>query len=188
MPVLNTFIELQQRGLIDLYFADETGFSLTPLVPYGWQPRGEQKAYPCQHKGVYNLLGLLNPATQHLVMYPCGKGQTIDSQFVIQALNDFAATLTRPTVLVLDNAPVHTAAAFKAHLEAWQDQNLYVFYLPRYSPHLNLIETLWRVIKYRWLQPQHYRSKTALKNRLDHIFTSYGSHFSVNFSMNFFMI
>lgn len=181
-------MELQHRQVIDLYFSDQTGFGLTPSVPYGWQPKGSQTSYPTQHQHLYNVLGLLNPATQHLVIYPTTKGQNIDTAFVIQAFDDFANTLKRPTVVVIDNAPWHTSKLFKEQIERWQQQQLYLFYLPPYSPHLNLIETLWRMIKYKWLKPKDFRSKTALKNKLNHIFAEYGSVFIVNFSMNFFII
>jgi hypothetical protein len=41
--------ELQDKdknGEIDLYYFDESGFSLTPSVPYGWQNIGENVELP----------------------------------------------------------------------------------------------------------------------------------------------
>ncbi len=34
------------QGVQDLYYFDEAGFSLTPSVPYGWQPIGERVEIP----------------------------------------------------------------------------------------------------------------------------------------------
>ena len=45
-------------------------------------------------------------------------------------------------MVVLDNARVHTSKAFQERREAWEKRGLFIFYLPPYSPHLNLIEIL----------------------------------------------
>ena len=37
-----------------------------------------------------------------------------------------------------------------------------MFYLPTYSPHLNIAETLWRKIKYEWLKAEDYADKETL--------------------------
>jgi hypothetical protein len=43
--------------------------------------------------------------------------------------------------VVLDNAPQHTSSnAFKAKQLAWEQQPLFIHYLPPYSPEVNLIE------------------------------------------------
>ena len=49
-------------------------------------------------------------------------------------LQAFCQTLSKPTFLVLDNAPVHKTDKIMRHLENWQQSNLYIFYLPPYSP------------------------------------------------------
>jgi transposase len=77
-------------------------------------------------------------------------------------LNAFSQTLTKPTVLVLDNASIHKTAKILNHLEQWQQSNLYIFYLPPYSPHLNIAETLWRVMKGKWLEVKDYSSAQTL--------------------------
>jgi hypothetical protein len=48
---------LAEKELVDVYFADEAGFSLTPYVPYGWQKIGEQVGIPTKKKQVANVLG-----------------------------------------------------------------------------------------------------------------------------------
>lgn len=178
------FIQLAQAEQLDVYFSDEAGFSLLPYIPYGWQPIGKQGKIASRRQHVQNVLGLLNPLTQHLVTYPTAANQTIDSQFVIQSLDDFASQLQRFTVVALDHAPWHKSKAFYQRLNHWQEQGLFIFHLPTYSPHLNLIETLWRKIKYEWLRPKDYNSPTALKKRLKEIFTEFNNSFSIKFSMN----
>ncbi len=38
---LKQLLQLYHSGFIDLFFADESGFSMEGYVPYGWQPKGE---------------------------------------------------------------------------------------------------------------------------------------------------
>ena len=40
---LEEFKRLESQGVLDLYYLDETGFSLIPCVTYGWQNLGEYK-------------------------------------------------------------------------------------------------------------------------------------------------
>ena len=37
---LESLKELEDQGLIELYFCDESSFNLTPCVPYAWQKKG----------------------------------------------------------------------------------------------------------------------------------------------------
>ena len=67
---------------------------------------------------------------------------------VIDWLNDFAASIKMLTVVVLDNATPHKSKKFMANIEKWEEQGLFIVYLPTYSPHLNPIEILWRKMKY----------------------------------------
>ena len=112
----------------------------------------------------------------------------INTSFICKSIDDFITKIKKPTVIILDNAPWHKSKAFIARISEWQKDDLYIFHLPRYSPHMNLIETLWRKIKYEWLRPKDFNSKTALKKRLQYIFMNFGLLFNINFSMNFFAI
>lgn len=88
--------------------------------------------------------------------------EPVTAALVSRWLDSFAQGLRRLTVVVLDNAPAHRGKAMKQCLQRWEAQGLYVFYLPAYSPHLNLVETLWRKLKYEWLQPRDYADRETL--------------------------
>lgn len=173
-------------GLIDVYFVDESGFSLTPNVSYAWQPIGEQWGIPSAKDKVMNVLGLLDVRTDHLVTYQLPEGAYMDSEIFIKYIDDFSQKLTRPTALVVDRAPWHTSWATLDKLEEWEEQGLHVFFLPPYSPHLNLIETLWRKVKNEWLKIKDYHSENTLKRKLIEIFSYYGKQYDIDFSMNIF--
>ena len=106
---------------------------------------------------------------------------TLTAAYVIDTLDAWAATRTKPTVLVLDNASIHRAAALQARLPAWEAQNLYIFYLPAYSPHLNKIETLWRKIKYEWLRPEAYADMATLNMAVRDILDQVGITYRIQF-------
>ncbi|MEL7118808.1 MAG: IS630 family transposase, partial [Bacteroidota bacterium] len=145
---LRALLSLEDIGWIDLLFGDETGFSLEPNIPYGWLPIGKQTSICSEHKHVGNVFGLLSiKGNGHMHWTK----KNINSEFIIQKLDQLSDQLGKPTVVVLDNAPWHTSKAVQAKIEQWKNKGLYIFYLPTYSPHLNLIEILWRKIKYEWL-------------------------------------
>jgi len=145
-------------------------------------PIGKQTSISSEHKHVGNVFGLLSIK---------GKGhmhwtkKNINSKFIIQQLDKLSDNLIKPTVVVLDNAPWHTSEAVQSKITKWKNKNLYIFYLPTYSPHLNLIEILWRKIKYEWLEPKDYDLPLSLKNAVLNIFNNYGKLFNINFSKNF---
>ncbi|MGO0305073.1 transposase [Endozoicomonas acroporae] len=58
----------------------------------------------------------------------------------------------RYTIVMVDNASIHTSHKFKEKIADWMiEKKLIVCYLPTYSPELNLIEILWKKMKYEWL-------------------------------------
>jgi len=176
-------MRLEDSNQIDLLFCDETGFNLVPYIPYGWQPIGEQLTIRSAKDRVCNLLGFLSrKGTLQVYSTP----QNINSDFVIECLDEICSTIQNHTVVVMDNAPWHCSAKVKNKEVQWNDKGLYLFFLPTYSPQLNMIEILWRKIKYRWLKAEDYLSAKSLKKAIHYIINKYDDEFSINFSMNFF--
>ncbi len=54
-------------------------------------------------------------------------------------------------------------------------------WLPPYSPELNLIEILWRKIKYEWLPPRAYLGFNHLQSELQSILDQFGSKYTITF-------
>lgn len=54
----------------------------------------------------------------------------------------------KKTVVILDNSPIHRSRMFMAKMKEWEEQDVLIFFLPPHSPELNLIEILWKRIKY----------------------------------------
>lgn len=173
-------ITLWFLGCIDLYFADETGFTLQPYVPYAWQKKKQtHRMFARRSPHRLNVFGLMRLDNQ-LTIYP--REQPIDGKFIMDSLDDFCKKPhTKPRVIILDNGPVHPASVVKDKLTEWKAADLYLFYLPTYSPHLNPIEILWRFCKYKWLNKPHYTSWSTLKKAILAIFRGFGSTYQINF-------
>jgi transposase len=60
--------------------------------------------------------------------------------------------------------------------------NLFVYLLPAYSPELNLIEIIWRMIKYHWPPLNAYDSYKDLFRELGKVLKGIGSKYQINFA------
>ena len=142
-----------------MYYADETQVSEEGYVPYGWQFKDENICIRSAKGKHINCFGMLNH--YHDFVYETTT-QMIDSDFIIEQLDKFSFSVTRHTVVVMDNAKVHRSNKIKERQPFWARRNLFIFFLPPYSPHLNKIERLWKEIKARWLEPKDYETEQQL--------------------------
>jgi transposase len=171
--------KLEESGYLDVFYGDQSSFSMNPNVPYGWQEKGNAiKIVPSKETPI-NLLGLLSESGI-LEAYECKGSMT--SLAMIAFIDDFGSSRTQRTAIVLDNAPIHKSHEFLAAIQRWEEQDLFIFFLPTYSPHLNLIETLWRKMKYEWLKPQDYLNCDTLSLAVINIIELYGTQFSIQFN------
>ena len=112
---------------------------MSPNVPYGWQEKGNAiKIMPSKETPI-NIFGLMSKNNE-LEAYECEGSMT--SAVVIAFIDDFFESRKNRTAIVLDNAPIHKSDEFKEAIKKWEDQDYFIFFLPTYSHHLNLIETL----------------------------------------------
>ncbi|MEM1326662.1 MAG: IS630 family transposase [Bacteroidota bacterium] len=169
---------LEEQGYIRIYYGDESGFNLVPCIPYGWQEKGNPICIVPKKGRTLNAFGLYT-RNNELEIYT--SEQSINSDLAIAFIDDFCKRMKQQSVIVLDNASIHHSYKFKAKIKEWEAQGLYIFYLPAYSPHLNLIETLWRKIKYEWLKAHHYLNWTTFVSALEYIFCQVGREFNILF-------
>jgi transposase len=106
----------------------------------------------------------------------------VNADVVISCFDKFSETITKKTFVILDNAPVHRSKKFLSRLPEWHKKGLYLKFLPKYSPELNLIEILWRKIKYEWMPFESYTSFRKLAEWLDYILLNFGSQYIIEFS------
>lgn len=176
---LNDLQRLEKQKHIDIYYGDEVGFSLNCVIPYAWQFKNEPIEILPQRGKTINTFGIMNLHGNQVVVNT--KEGSIKSDFVINAIEEWLVKIQKPTVLILDNAPIHKAKIFQDKIQEWQTKNLFIFFLPPYSPHLNRIETLWRKTKYQWIKPKDYLDLDTLNGALNHIWNKFGNEYVVNF-------
>ena len=173
---LKVLLNLAKDDYLDLYFADESGFSLTPSISYHWQQKNENVKIVPRHSKRINVFGIMSKNNDLFQCHHMGK---ITSDFVIQAINEFSKIITKKTVICLDNARIHHSKEFRTQISKWKKVDIEIFYLPKYSPHLNSIEILWRKIKYEWLRAKDYTSWEHLEKALENIFSRSGDIYNI---------
>ena len=162
---------------IDLAYGDESSVSQQPYVPRGWQFPDEKVTTLCERGGNLNCFALLTRDNRCFVRTTT---QKVTADWIVEQIDDFVKTLCRLTVIVLDNASVHKKAV-KDRMAGWEEQGLFVFFLPTYSPHLNIAEILWRKLKCEWLQPAHYADKEMLHDAVKRLLNEVGATLKIAF-------
>ncbi len=157
-------------------------------MPYGWQEKGKQLRIPSVKSKRINVLGFMNRCCE-LFHYPVVG--SVNSDTVIAAFDDFAEKMAdekyssndRYTVVMVDNASIHTSKKFCARIDDWMiEKKLLVCFLPTYSPELNLIEILWRKIKYEWLNLLSIKSFAEFEKEVERVLFSFGEEYMISFS------
>ena len=151
--IIGALKKLSDQGFLDLRYLDKSGFCLTPYVLYGWQDKSGIEGFKSKKSKRLNIIGLLNRNNDWESYIFETK---ITSEIVIKFLDNYVQKIEQLTVVVIDNAPIHTSKAFQKKIAEWRQKKLEIFWLPTYSPYakryplgqLNLIETLWRFMKY----------------------------------------
>lgn len=169
---------MEDSGYIDLYFGDESHFGLTPNVPYAWQTKENPILLPAAKGKFLNVVGLMN--RKNKLFFEVNE-TTFNSDKFIGFMDKFMSQIVKRTVVILDNSPIHKSKKFMAKIEEWKENDLLIYFLPPYSPELNLIEILWRRIKYQWLPFEAYLCFQNLKERLSYVLNNFGKIYDIIF-------
>ncbi|WP_157278527.1 IS630 family transposase [Olivibacter sitiensis] len=173
-------LEQQERGgRIALYYADESHVCTEGYVPYGWQLPGEQVRIPSQRSARLNIFGMVD-RKNHYEGFTTTESITADK--VASFLDTFSYHVRKDTFVVLDNASVHRNHKIRKLRPVWEKRGLFLFYLPPYSPHLNIAETLWRILKGKWIRPQDYVSTETLFYTTNRALAAVGKRLFINYS------
>ena len=141
------------QGHIDLKYLDEAGFCLLSPVSYSYSRINQQKRLeqvPTRGRRI-SILGLWQPEQQF--EYALAQGG-FDGESYIKIMNWIAekSALTleqtgRLTVVVQDNSSIHKRQTVRQQWQRWQDQGLFLFFLPPYCAEMNRIEDQWHQLK-----------------------------------------
>jgi transposase len=169
---------LEDSGYIDLYFGDQSHFGLTPNVPYAWQTMENPVLLPAAKGKYQNVVGLM---TRKNKLYFEILESTFNSDRIICFMDKFVEQIVKKTIVILDNSPIHKSKKFMSKIEQWKEKDVLIYFLPPYSPELNLIEILWRRIKYQWLDFDAYKSFEILKEKLNFVLNNFGTKYDIKF-------
>jgi transposase len=128
-----------------LIFQDEMEIHRHPALTRMWAPVAQQPEVPAPGKNEKQVVyGGVN--------YKTGKftytlsGSKCGAAFLVFLMVLVKAYVGQKIILVCDNGRFHKTAAVLEWLAAHRDQ-ITVYWLPAYSPSLNLIERLWGHVK-----------------------------------------
>jgi len=144
-----------------LYFLDESGVSLIPVLGKTWAPKGKTpKIRVTGNKGGLCVTSAISPAGRMVFRI---ENDTIDAHEHIDFLKQIMRQhLNRKIIVVEDNARPHIAKEVKDFV-MHNKNKIAVYYLPTYSPDLNPDEKVWRYLKNVKLKAHQARNKKEFK-------------------------
>lgn len=160
---LNEYLSITQQSpeRLQVWFWDESGFSLQVIRRRRWTQKGNRKNVPGhRRKGRVNVMGGVRFSDKKRLVdflsvgtgenfYRVLKGvyQEIQREWAGADKNveDFAKSGTQ-IVIILDNASIHKKPEMLEKI-AQEMPNLILEFLPKYSPDYNLIELVWHSAK-----------------------------------------
>ena len=155
-PKINRWVN-KNRAI--LYFEDESGISLSPVVGKTWAPKGKTPILRITGKrGGVLAMSAVSPSGRFRFRLQKGR---INSGVIIRFLEQIMRShKRRKIVVVMDQAPCHISKKVRAFVDA--RKNLKVFYIPPYSPELNPDEKVWRHLKHVSLKNHQAQNKHQL--------------------------
>lgn len=147
-------------GKREVYFVDAAHFVMGAFLGFLWSftrlfvrtPSGRQR---------FNVLGALNAMTKKLVTIT--NDSYITSIQVCELLRKLSASTKKPITLVLDNARYQRC---KLVMALAVELNIELLFLPPYSPNLNLIERLWKLVKKECLYSIYHESFPLFRQKI----------------------
>jgi transposase len=164
-------------GDLALYYLDECGFAPTLPVGYSWSLPKRRKLirYEAPQGRRVNALAAYRPfgASPRLEVFTAER--TWDSYDLLGFLKALPWS-RRPRVVVLDNASFHTSAVVRLARRALAASGIYLYFLPTYSPELNLIESVFRQVKHQEIPQRSFTTRAELRNAVAVGFSNYGGN------------
>lgn len=157
-------------GDVVLLYGDESEALTHPYLARVWAKAGADLRVPApgQAKKVA-ILGSLDHLTRELIVHTSPTKRSSDFVAHLEQLDrrygPKPGQPTKPVVLVEDNGPIHTSKLSLAALAA-RAHWLTVEWLPKYTPELNDIESVWRDLKAHHLAHRTFADAAALDHTI----------------------
>ena len=168
--------------LLQVWFWDESGFSLRVTRRKNWGKKGQRKNIPGQRRrGRINVMGAIRESDRKRVCFFIKKG---DADIFLEQLQQFNELIRKEWVnqgnrfenfqaygpriiLILDNASFHKRQDILSRISE-ELPNFRLDFLPAYSPDYNIIELVWHSCK-EYIAHRLFHSVDELKQLLDRL-------------------
>jgi transposase len=181
---LKGYLEASEREpeKLQVWFWDESGFSLRVIRRKTWGKRGKRKKVTGQRRrGRVNVMGGVRFRDRKRVCYFIDKGNSESFYEQLKQLNNCVkkewiekgnlesefATKGPNILIVLDNASYHKKQQTLEKIEE-ELKNIQLYFLPEYSPDFNLVELVWHSAK-EYIAHRLFQSIEELQNLLDRL-------------------
>jgi len=148
-----------KRNRAILYFEDESGVSLAPVMGKTWAPRGKTPIVRVTGKrGGVLAMSAISPSGRMCFRL---EKRRVNSDVLIEFINQIGACHRRRKIgIIMDQAPCHIAKKVKTFVDS--TKRMKIFHLPPYSPDLNPDEKVWRHLKHVSLKNHQAQNKPQL--------------------------
>ncbi len=152
----------QKQESVLFFFVDAAHFVHGAFLGFIWcfvrlfipSPSGRKR---------FNVLAALDAVSKEIITVT--NETYINAESVCQLMAEIAKLgLDKPITLILDNARYQKCALVQNYAAAL---NIELLYLPSYSPHLNLIERLWKFVRKECLYSKYYQKFPEFKQVID---------------------
>jgi len=157
-PKIKALVRRQQAAL---YFQDEAGISLTPVLGRTWAPVGKTPTIKVTGKrGGFCVSSAITPGGRMLFRI---EKKRVNAQAHIDFLSKIILQHPRRKIVIIsDNAPAHKAKLVK-EFEMSNEKRITIFHIPAYSPELNPDEHVWAYLKAHKLVAHQAQNTKELK-------------------------
>jgi transposase len=153
-----------------MVFLDESGFSLIPLMPRTWAPRGQTPVL--RHRMSWPKLSAIGAIAPNPHLWLRLIQGTVKSDDVVRFVRQLLRSCPRPIMLFLDGLGAHWSGRTREALGAYPGR-LSVHRLPAYAPELNPAEGLYAQLKGHFLRgycpPDLATLQNAIRRGVRHI-------------------
>ena len=128
---LEALQQQEDQGQIALYYFDESGFALDPTIPYAWQePKSVIELPPLR----YGRIKVFEFLPRNHALHASRFEASLHPGGVIAGFDACGQTSTHKTVVVIDQASIHTSDAFAERLPSWKQHGWIIKSLSPSSP------------------------------------------------------
>ena len=145
-----------------IYFMDGTHPLHNPILQYGWIKKGEEKYIETNTgRARLNINGAYNVKDKTVV---AREDETINAQSTIKLLMQLSAMQPNGKLyIILDNARYYRSRIVNDYLK--NNKRIKFVFLPPYSPNLNLIERIWKLVKKKVSYNKYYENFSVFRTK-----------------------